>query len=585
MAELYHGRHVPVVAAREVKIPKSMTVDEAALIMQKIYRGHTYRKEGDVLLLSHKIHLGYEVRVMGLRAKRKALASGFVQHVINLALLVTVFFLQSGGNVQTRYTLVETLKSYVGDLETPSGVTFDSVSTGDDVWDWTVNALFAEGSELEAAEGGTRVSVRTYNQIVGSVRIETTRVSDDSCAYKHSGWTKSLLKSRRPALWDSEQLHPECFGYGPSESSPFGPRWDDAKWSSSEPKSGGEPRYVVDLGKDPTYARLKLTEMKKEDFFSESTRTAAISCTVYNNALPMLSFVRLLWTLSPTGQLTSRFVIRAMPIQEYMEETFYVQIFLEVLLVWWTLWNIAKELMEVRGMMRARGGAIVGLLHYAENFWNVIDWVRSLALLVVMSRWVWLLLDTSRDIDLDTKRFVDLEEAALVFRDYTLVYNVIVIMSLFSVLQYTALDDRMALLTRSIYESMSDLVPFMTLFLAFVLVFGIIGHLLCAPPRQTNPSRRICTADPPRLALTPALTPALTAPFAHRPLPMPLGRVLRQQQTGRCCSSGRRPATPSSPRSISSRPTTSSTTSSPPSTPTTSTATWPRSSTTGSSSS
>ena len=52
-----------------------------------------------------------------------------------------------------------------------------------------------------------------------------------------------------------------------------------------------------------------------------------------------------------------------------------------------------------------------------------------------------------------------------------------------------------------------------------------------APSQQTNPSRRICSPDPPRLALT----PALTTPCAHRPRPMPLGRALRQQQTTRCC--------------------------------------------------
>ena len=479
MAKIAHERP-SVFTVTEPKIPKRMSAEEAGLIVQKHWRGWVHRKAGDMLILGHEIHLGYEVRVMSLRAERKALASGFVQHLINLALLVTVFFLQHGRSVQTRYTLVETLKSYVNDLETPSGVTFDSISTGDEMWDWTQNALFAVDGDIEGGAGG-RVIVRTYNQIVGSVRFETTRVSNDSCGYKHIGWTRSLLKSRRPTLWDSEQLHPECYGYGPPESSAFGPPWDDAKWSSAT-KRGGEPRYIVDLGRDPTIARLKMQEMKVEDFFSDNSRTGSISFTVYNNALPMLCFVQLLWALSPTGQLTSRFAIEAMTIQEYMQETFYLQVFLEVVLVSWSIWNIAKELMEIHGMLHEHEWGVLGALgEYLKNVWNLIDWVRSVALLVVMSRWIWLVFDTSRDIDLDTTRFVDLEAAALVFRDYTLVYNVIVLMSLFAVLQYTALDDRMALLTRSIYESMSDLVPFMTLFLAFVLVFAMIGHLLYGP--------------------------------------------------------------------------------------------------------
>ena len=71
-------------------------------------------------------------------------------------------------------------------------------------------------------------------------------------------------------------------------------------------------------------------------------------------------------------------------------------------------------------------------------------------------------------------------------RYYNLLYNVIILCSLFSMLQYTGLDDRMALLTRSVYESLSDLVPFMLLFAMFILIFGWIGHLLCAPPAYST---------------------------------------------------------------------------------------------------
>tara|TARA_B110001452_G_scaffold266904_1_gene275015 strand:- start:3139 stop:3420 length:282 start_codon:yes stop_codon:yes gene_type:complete len=47
---------------------------------------------------------------------------------------------------------------------------------------------------------------------------------------------------------------------------------------------------------------------------------------VHNNAMPMLCFVQLLWALSPTGQLTSRFAIEAMTIQQYMQEGFSLQV-------------------------------------------------------------------------------------------------------------------------------------------------------------------------------------------------------------------------------------------------------------------
>ena len=55
------------------------------------------------------------------------------------------------------------------------------------------------------------------------------------------------------------------------------------------------------------------------------------------------------------------------------------------------------------------------------------------------------------------------------------------LISLLHLLEYVGLDDRMALLTRSVGESISDLIPFMILFVIFVAIFACIGHLLYGP--------------------------------------------------------------------------------------------------------
>ena len=121
-----------------------------------------------------------------------------------------------------------------------------------------------------------------FIQVIGSVRLETTRVTSSSCAYKHSAWSKIILAFRRPTLAAAETRHPAC--YGPREfgiaDEPFGPWQDPTKWSSE--LHGAEPRYVVDLGKDPTFAKKKLEELRKEQFLSLYTRRATISLTVYN---------------------------------------------------------------------------------------------------------------------------------------------------------------------------------------------------------------------------------------------------------------------------------------------------------------
>jgi len=156
-----------------------MSLEEAALLTQKVWRGFANRARKDQLNLNAKLHLGYELHVLELRKKRKGLFIGFLQHMSYMALLVAVFFMQHGNTVNNRYVLVETLKSYVEGLKTPSGVQFNTIGSVADVWDWTENAFF---EEFAGTSG--RVYVRTYNQVIGSVGLTTTRVSDDSCEYR-----------------------------------------------------------------------------------------------------------------------------------------------------------------------------------------------------------------------------------------------------------------------------------------------------------------------------------------------------------------------------------------------------------------
>ena len=262
-------------------------------------------------------------------------------------------------------------------------------------------------------------------------------------------------------------------------SQPFGPQWDSAKWKSEKDRLGTTV-YSVPLGKDPVYARRKLAELRNEDFISVNTRTAQLKMAVYNNALPTLCFLSIKFNISPTGKFTSDLTIEGMNVQEYMRPDWWFQAFLEAVLVFWTAAQVFSEVGEVVHSVREQG-VCSGLGSFFSNAWNVLDLMRSAGFVIAISLWISLITDTSRNIDLDTVEFVDLEAPAETFRIYNLLFNMVILITLFSMLQYTALDDRMALLTRSVFESVSDLVPFMLIFLMFVITFGLVGHLLYGP--------------------------------------------------------------------------------------------------------
>ena len=108
-----------------------MTLNEAAIFAQRRWRGYIARRSN--LNMANQVHLGYELRVLQVRSKRRNLVKGFIQHMIYMVLLITVFMLQHGRTVHTRFILVATLKDYVKSLQSAGGVTFDSISSIDEI--------------------------------------------------------------------------------------------------------------------------------------------------------------------------------------------------------------------------------------------------------------------------------------------------------------------------------------------------------------------------------------------------------------------------------------------------------------------
>ena len=153
----------------------------AAIVTQSHFRGYVVRHKRGLLNLTNRVHLGYELKVLQERKRRRNLIKGFPLHLTYMLILFMVFVLQHGRTVQTRFVLVETLKDYINGLETPSKVTFASIGSTSDctshaafphisarchrlakplmhphtVWDWTTNAFFNEFG------GSDRVFVRS----------------------------------------------------------------------------------------------------------------------------------------------------------------------------------------------------------------------------------------------------------------------------------------------------------------------------------------------------------------------------------------------------------------------------------------
>eukprot|EP00966_Prymnesium_polylepis_P124692 2883982-Prymnesium_polylepis.1 len=112
------------------------------------------------------------------------------------------------------------------------------------------------------------------------------------------------------------------------------------------------------------------------------------------------------------------------------------------------------------------------------SFYKVLDILRLIFVLFAIVLWIQILLDTSRQFPLDTSEYVDLEEVADKMQLYRTLTSSVLLTALFSLLQYSELNDKMALITRTVSVAFQDILYFMILAFIVFFVFALVGHLL-----------------------------------------------------------------------------------------------------------
>ena len=157
-----------------------------------------------------------------------------------------------------------------------------------------------------------------------------------------------------------------------------------------------------------------------------------------------------------------------------------VEAMLEVIIVLWTAWHVRLFIWEA-GEYRSKRTGRFSLRKYIDqglSFYKVLDMMRLVFVLVAIQLWFQILLDSSRQFPLETNDYVDLEEVADKMQLYRTLASSVLLTALFSLLQYSELNDKMALITRTVAVAFQDILYFMILAFIVFFVFALVGHLL-----------------------------------------------------------------------------------------------------------
>eukprot|EP00966_Prymnesium_polylepis_P308205 7122198-Prymnesium_polylepis.2 len=163
----------------------------------------------------------------------------------------------------------------------------------------------------------------------------------------------------------------------------------------------------------------------------------------------------------PTGAFERDVKVRAFSVQEYLMTSPVLQISFEACFLIWTLAHMAGEITEARTFRDDEG--YVDLNKYITrgiNFYRGLDWIRFFFCFIGAALWITIVMSNERVFDLDTADFVDLESVAALSRSYTTVTCVVMLSTLLSLLQYSQINDKMSVITKTLGACLSDILYF-----------------------------------------------------------------------------------------------------------------------------
>ena len=122
-----------------------------------------------------------------------------------------------------------------------------------------------------------------------------------------------------------------------------------------------------------------------------------------------------------------------------------------------------------------------GSRSYCSNGFNVLDVVRFIAIGLAVATRVLLLLDESRDIDMNTGAYVNTESVATLYQRYDMITSIITLLTLLSTVQYFELQPRMRVIKGTLMRFLQDIPPFGFIFLLFFCIYALVGVYLLGP--------------------------------------------------------------------------------------------------------
>ncbi|CAI5448311.1 unnamed protein product [Caenorhabditis angaria] len=403
--------------------------------------------------------------------KIKLTASSFMEvgsYAVFLIVLVYVAFAQN--NIQAYY-YTQVMSDLFVSSQTSSSLTFGTVASMDDIWDWIEQILIPgiywnENNNITDSEN----MIYYENRILGQPRIRMLKVVNDSCTVMTSFQReiKECYANYQEKYEDQEAITSgdgDAFVYATASEL-------ETLTTSGTIGSYGGGGFVQRLPiTGSTEAQSLIETLKEARWIDRGSRAIIIDISLYNANINLFCIIKLLFELPASGGVLTSPKLMTYNLIRYSDSDGTKMIVFEGILCGFVLFFIFEEMFAVAKQR----------LLYFTQFWNLIDVmllgfaVAAIFLSIKRTNTATNRINTIIDNGLETASFDDVTAAENIFLN---IKALVVFIAWVKVFKFISVNKTMSQLSYTLTRSAKDLGGFAVMFAVFFFAFAQFGYLV-----------------------------------------------------------------------------------------------------------
>ncbi|XP_015235701.1 PREDICTED: polycystic kidney disease 2-like 1 protein [Cyprinodon variegatus] len=394
--------------------------------------------------------------------------------VVYLVFLVDVCLLTYGMTSSSTYYFTKAMTDLFVSSASESGVTFQSIGTMEDFWDYAQGPLldglyWTKWYNNQSLNSGNRSFIYYENLLLGVPRMRQIKIKNNSCKV-HEDFRNEIIGCFD--VYNDKKEDDLSFGLINGSAWSYHTEKDidgSSYWGLLTTYSGAG--YYQDLSRTKEGSADILAELMDNLWLDRGTRAVFIDFSAYNANINLFCVVRLVVEFPASGGTVPSYQIRTVKLIRYISTWDYFVLGCELFFCVFILYYIVEEILELR----------IHKFAYFNSIWNILDIVIILLAIVAI------IFNVFRTVKVDNLLgslleqpdiYADFEFLAFWQTQYNNMNAVNLFFAWIKIFKYISFNKTMTQLSSTLGRCAKDILGFAIMFFIVFFAYAQLGYLL-----------------------------------------------------------------------------------------------------------